>query len=122
VNKLALAIPSLLAATWILLMLGSFMASFIFAAYMAGIAASIASARNNLVYATTAAVISLSTLSILSKMFAVDVVYAVVASLAMLIRGAVDEKGRVFNFVITAAIAIALVPYTQAMLSSIYRI
>jgi len=122
VNKLALAIPALLAAAWLLLELSSLLTSLIFAIYLAGIATSIASNRNSLAYAVATATTSFSALAILSKLFAVDLVYAVIASTAVLIRGSVDEGARAFNLVITAAIAVALMPYTHAILFGIYRV
>ena len=112
--------PALIAAVWALLALGSLLTSLIFAVYMAEIAASIATSRNNVANSIAAAVITLSILSVLSKLFAVDVIYAVVASTGVLVRGIIDEKAKAFNFIITAAIAISLIPYMQAMLLSIY--
>jgi len=110
-------LPILAAAAWLMLALSSVTSSLIFAAYAVSIAAA---ARGNLAYVVSSAAICFSLLSILSKLYSVDLIYAAIASAAVLLRGAVNERSSAFNYALTAAAAAALMPYMQAVLLSTY--
>lgn len=117
-NKLAI----LAVAAWALLLLGTFTTSFIFAVYLAEMAIALASNRNNLIYATSAAVISFSTLSMLSRILAVDLIYAAVVSVALLVGSIANERSPVFKLIIAVAVATALMPYMQTVMAMILKL
>jgi len=73
-----------------------------------------------LAYVASSATICFSLLSILSKLYSVDLIYAAIASTAVFLRGAVNEKSGAFDYALTAAMAAALLPYMQAVLLSTY--